>query len=61
MLKFDLIFSAPTVTLERIPSGTEAFDATEALLKQYPGLKMAAQAAVSSTSRTPHEQKLMLF
>lgn len=41
-----LTFSAPTVTLERIPSGTEAKDATDALLTMYPNIKMAAQVAV---------------
>ncbi|KKY24432.1 putative n-methylhydantoinase a acetone beta subunit [Phaeomoniella chlamydospora] len=39
-------YGAPTVTLERIPSGTESKDATDALLGSYPGLKMAAQAAI---------------
>lgn len=39
--------SAPTVTQERLPSGTEAIDATDALLTCHPGLKMAAQIAVS--------------
>ncbi|KAK5957754.1 hypothetical protein OHC33_000943 [Knufia fluminis] len=39
-------YGAPSVTLERIPSGTEAGDATDALLMSYPGLKMAAQAAI---------------
>lgn len=38
--------SAPTVTLERIPSGTESVDATNALLSCFPGVKMAAQIAV---------------
>ncbi len=39
-------FRAPTVTLERIPSGTESVDATTALLSMYPGVKMDAQIAV---------------
>lgn len=40
--------SAPTVTLERTPSGTESRDATDALLSCHPGVKMAAQVAVFS-------------
>lgn len=37
---------APTVTLERVPSDTEARDAGDALLQLFPGVKMAAQIAV---------------
>ncbi|KEF56832.1 uncharacterized protein A1O9_07022 [Exophiala aquamarina CBS 119918] len=39
-------YGAPTVTLERIPSGTESRDATDALLSCHPGVKMAAQIAI---------------
>ena len=39
-------YGAPTVTTERLPSGSEAIDATDALLQCHPGLKMAAQAAI---------------
>ncbi|KIX01409.1 uncharacterized protein Z518_09135 [Rhinocladiella mackenziei CBS 650.93] len=39
-------YGAPTVTLERIPSGTESVDATDALLSCHPGVKMAAQIAI---------------
>nr|KAK5438916.1 hypothetical protein LTR18_008351 [Exophiala xenobiotica] len=39
-------YGAPTVTLERIPSGTESVDATTALLSMYPGVKMDAQIAI---------------
>lgn len=39
-------YGAPTVTLERLPSGTESIDATDAQLRFYPGQKMAAQIAV---------------
>jgi hypothetical protein len=39
-------YGAPTVTLERLPSGTESIDASDAQLKLYPGQKMAAQIAV---------------
>jgi hypothetical protein len=42
----NLDLRAPTVTLERIPSGTESVDATTALLSMYPGVKMDAQIAV---------------
>ncbi|KAK8154076.1 hypothetical protein BC567DRAFT_276983 [Phyllosticta citribraziliensis] len=39
-------YGAPIVTLERLPSGTEATDATEALMSSFPGMKMAAQIAI---------------
>ncbi|KAK6373611.1 hypothetical protein LTS17_008103 [Exophiala oligosperma] len=39
-------YGAPTVTLERIPSGTESIDATDALLSCHPGVKMDAQIAI---------------
>ncbi|KAK7516897.1 uncharacterized protein IWZ02DRAFT_422916 [Phyllosticta citriasiana] len=39
-------YGAPIVTLERLPSGTEAADATEALMSSFPGMKMAAQIAI---------------
>ncbi|EXJ67931.1 uncharacterized protein A1O5_08545 [Cladophialophora psammophila CBS 110553] len=39
-------YGAPTVTLERIPSGTESVDATDALLSCFPGIKMSAQIAL---------------
>ncbi|KAH0845037.1 hypothetical protein AYO21_01700 [Fonsecaea monophora] len=39
-------YGAPTVTLERIPSGTESVDATDALLSCFPGIKMGAQIAL---------------
>lgn len=39
-------YGAPTVTLERIPSGTESRDATDALLQCFPGVKMGAQIAI---------------
>lgn len=42
--------SAPTVTLERIPSGTESIDATDALLSCHPGVKMDAQIAVCNVT-----------
>ncbi|KXJ86069.1 hypothetical protein Micbo1qcDRAFT_219929, partial [Microdochium bolleyi] len=39
-------YGAPTVTTERLPSGTEAKDATDALLTCFPGIKMGAQIAI---------------
>ncbi|KAH7024574.1 uncharacterized protein B0I36DRAFT_416023 [Microdochium trichocladiopsis] len=39
-------YGAPTVTTERLPSGTEAKDATDALLTCFPGVKMGAQIAI---------------
>ncbi|KAF4125452.1 N-methylhydantoinase A/oxoprolinase/acetone carboxylase, beta subunit [Geosmithia morbida] len=41
-----IAYGAPTVTLERIASGTESIDATEAVLAAHPGKKMVAQAAI---------------
>ncbi|KAK6005849.1 hypothetical protein QM012_007491 [Aureobasidium pullulans] len=39
-------YGAPTVTLERIFSGTEAIDATDAVLSCFPQIEMAAQIAI---------------
>ena len=39
-------YGAPTVTSERLPSGTEGIDATDGLLTMFPNLKMAAQISI---------------
>lgn len=42
----NISYGAPTVTLERTPSGTEGIDATDAMLGMFPECKMAAQIAI---------------
>lgn len=42
----NISYGAPTVTLERTPSGTESIDATDAMLGMFPNVKMAAQIAL---------------
>ncbi|KAK5128089.1 hypothetical protein LTR85_005206 [Meristemomyces frigidus] len=42
----NISYGAPTVTLERTPSGTEGIDATDALLTMFPGVTMGAQIAL---------------
>ncbi|KAH9844578.1 Hydantoin utilization protein A [Teratosphaeria destructans] len=42
----NISYGAPTVTLERTPSGTEGIDATDAMLAMYPSVTMSAQIAL---------------
>ncbi|KAK5173555.1 uncharacterized protein LTR77_002236 [Saxophila tyrrhenica] len=42
----NISYGAPTVTLERTPSGTEGIDATDAMLTMFPGVEMSAQIAL---------------
>ncbi|KAF2773044.1 hypothetical protein EJ03DRAFT_387343 [Teratosphaeria nubilosa] len=42
----NISYGAPTVTLERTPSGTEGIDATDAMLAMFPNVKMSAQIAL---------------
>ncbi|KAJ9137866.1 Hydantoin utilization protein A [Pleurostoma richardsiae] len=42
----NISYGAPTVTLERTPSGTEDIDATDAMFTMFPSVKMAAQIAL---------------
>lgn len=42
----NISYGAPTVTLERPPSGTEGIDATDCMLSMFPTRKMTAQIAL---------------
>lgn len=42
----NISYGAPTVTLERTPSGTEGIDATDGVLSMFPNAKQAGQIAL---------------
>ncbi|KXT17606.1 hypothetical protein AC579_10129 [Pseudocercospora musae] len=42
----NISYGAPTVTLERTPSGTEGVDATDVMLEMFPEVQMGAQIAL---------------